>query len=144
MIKIYTAGKMLGLTYQEQMDWRYKIENMIENKTDQLIKFIHPPLVYNYIEPSHKTEQEVMNWDLSHLKDCDIVIVNLEEIESSIGTIFEMAAANELNHSGHKHIYIVGFGHTDKSLHPWIELSLHRKEDTLEDAADYVAEYLLD
>lgn len=144
MIKIYTAGKMAGLTYNKQMDWRYKIEKGIESKTDQLIKFIHPPLYYNYIEPSHKTEREVMDWDLSHLKDCDIVVVNLEGITESTETHFELATANAINASGCKHIYVVAFGEPEKSLHPWIELSLHRRENTLEEAVDYIVNYLLD
>lgn len=144
MIKIYTAGKMSGLTYEEQMNWRYKIENEIESKTDQLIKFIHPPLFYNYLEPTHKTEREVMDWDLEHLKDCNIVIVNLNEISKSIGTHFELATATTINTLGNKHIYVVGFGSPNEELHPWIELSLHRREDTIEDAVDYVVNYLLD
>ena len=144
MKKIYTAGKMLGITYEDQMSWRYEAERKIENKTDELIRFIHPPLFYNYDTPTHKTEREVMDWDLSHLKDCDIVVVNLEGIEDSTGTHYELATVNAINSAGSRHIYVIGFGSPKTELHPWIELSLHRKEDTLDGATDYICRYLLD
>lgn len=144
MKKIYTAGKMLGLTYQDQMSWRHEAEREIESKTDELIKFIHPPLFYNYDTPTHKTEREVKDWALSQIKDCDIIVVNLEGITESIGTHYELATANAINTTGMKHIYVIGFGNPGIELHPWIELSLHRREDTLDAATDYICRYLLD
>lgn len=144
MKKIYTAGKMLGLTYQDQMSWRHEAEREIERKSDELIKFIHPPLFYNYDTPTHKTEREVMDWDLSQVKDCDIIVVNLEGITESIGTHYELATANVINTTSIKHIYVIGFGNPGVELHPWIEQSLHRREDTLDAATDYICRYLLD
>lgn len=141
-MKIYTAGKMSELTYREQMGWRNNVEKLLIDSSDEDLKFIHPPLYYSYEDPLHISEQEVMNWDLQHLRDCEIMIVNLDRIEESIGTIYEIATANILNQTGHKFIYIIGFGHTDKPLHPWIELSLHRKEATLENVVEYILNFL--
>ncbi len=143
MIKIYTAGKMYGLSYKEQMEWRNNLENELYKKSSEDFKCIHPPVYYSYDSPSHLTEKEIMDWDLNHLKDCNIMVVNLNKIETSIRTMYEVAMANALNQSGHKHIYIIGFGHTNKPLHPWLELSLHRKEDTVEAATEYIASFLL-
>lgn len=143
MVKIYTAGKMAGLTYNQQMEWREKLERLVREKTDKPVTFIQPPKFYSYSYPSHKTEKEVMDWDLEHLKECDIVAVNLEGVTQSIGTHFELATANAINQTGHKHIYTIGFNKSDQNLHPWIELSLHRYEETIEQAADYIVEYLM-
>lgn len=143
MIKIYTAGKMYGLTYKQQMEWREKLERLVWDKTNETIKFIHSPMYYSYLSPTHKSEREVMDWDLEHLRECDIMAVNLEGITTSIGTHFELATVNALNQSGNKHIYTIGFNKSDQNLHPWIELSLHRCEDTIEEAADYIAQYLI-
>lgn len=143
MIKIYTAGKMAGLTYKQQMEWREKLEKLVYERTSDPVKFIHPPRFYSYSYPTHKSEREVMDWDLGHLKECDIVAVNLEGITTSIGTHFELATVNALNQSGNKHIYTIGFNKSDQNLHPWIELSLHRYENTIEEAADYIAQYLI-
>ncbi len=144
MVKIYTAGKMSGIPFEEQMSWRHEIQRKIEDRTDEYIKFIHPPLFYAYDSPSHKSEKEVMDWDLEHLKACDIVTVNLNGITDSTGTLYELATANAMNSTGHKHIYVVGFVSPDTKLHPWIELSLHRKEATIDGAVDYICSYLLD
>lgn len=134
---------MNGLSYTEQMEWRNHLEDNLYKASNEDFKCIHPPVYYSYDCPSHLTEKEVMDWDLNHLKDCDIMVVNLNQIETSIGTLFEVAMANTLNQSGHKHIYIIGFGHTDKPLHPWLELSLHRKEHTIEAVTEYITNFLL-
>ena len=42
-----------------------------------------------------------------------------------------------------KHIYIIGIGQSKEQLNPWIELSLFRQEDDFENAARYIADYLL-
>ena len=44
--KIYTCGRMNGLSYEEQMKWRNAIQEAIELRTDRKVTFIHPPLYY--------------------------------------------------------------------------------------------------
>lgn len=138
---IYTAGEMGGLTYDEQMEWRLHLQNEIEGMTDANVKFIHPPNYYRYDKTYHKSEKEVMDWDLSHAINSDIVVVLLSNIHDSIGTHIEIGAINTANRMG-KQIYIIGVGRSD-TAHPWIDLNLHRQEDNIEDAADYIAKYLL-
>ena len=79
MKKIYTCGKMSGISYVEQMAWRLKIESEIKSAlsyTDERVKFVHPPYYYNYEEKYHKTEREILEWEMAQVHDCDIVIVN--------------------------------------------------------------------
>ena len=140
--KIYTAGKMSGLTFAEQMDWRVRIEKLIREKSDKLITFIHPPMFYTYGEQLHKNETEVMEWDISQLKDSDIVIVDLTTISDSIGTHIELGVAKAMNEFGYKHIHIVGVGKANTD-YPWIPLCLLRQEESLDEAANYIARYLL-
>lgn len=140
--KIYTAGKMGGLTFAQQMDWRIKIENLIREQTDKQITFVHPPMFYTYDEQLHKTESEVMSWDISQVKDSDIVIVDLSTISDSIGTHFELGIAEAMNEFGYKHIHIIGVGKSNTD-HPWISLCCLRQEETLEDAAKYIVNHLL-
>lgn len=140
--KIYTAGKMGGLTFAQQMDWRVKVEKLIREKSDKSITFIHPPMFYTYGEQLHKNETEVMDWDISQVKDSDIVIVDLSTISDSIGTHIELGVAKAMNEFGYRHIHIVGVGKANTD-HPWISLCLLRQEDTLEEAANYITKYLL-
>lgn len=140
--KIYTAGKMSGISFGQQMDWRNKVERELLKLTDEPVKFIHPPLYFNYECDLHKTEAEIKTWELNQIRDCDIVVANLNGIDSTIGTHFELGFVDAVNTFGNKHIYVVGIG-DGKNLHPWIELSMLRIEPTIEAACSYISEYLL-
>lgn len=142
-IKIYTAGKMAGLPYEKQMAWREEIESAIRDRTNKQITFIHPPKFYTYDRPDFQSEKEVKDWELNQVRNCDIVIANLDGINTSVGTHFELSAVDSINSTSNKHIFIIGFGDTEIQLHPWIELSLHRKETNIDDVADYIVRYLL-
>lgn len=141
--KIYTCGKMSGIPYEKQMEWRYKIQELVESKTNRKVIFIHPPLFYGYHEVMHKSEREVKEWELNQICSCDIVIVNLDGINESIGSHFEMGAICGANIVGNKHITVIGVGKSETEVHPWIETDFLRYEEHLEDAADYIATYLL-
>ena len=140
--KIYTAGKMGGLTYSQQTDWRLKIEKLIKERTSANVVFIHPPLFYRYGENLHKNESEVMEWDLSQIRDSDIVVVDFEDISDSIGTHIELGFIKAINEFGNKHIFVIGIGKPNID-HPWLSLIPLRQEDTIESAADYISTYLL-
>lgn len=142
--KIYTAGKMSGTSLDKQMSWRYELEHKLKNYADgKQIKFIHPPLFYNYETDNHRTEREIKEWELNHLADCDIVVVNLEGIESSIGTHMELGFVDAINSNCAKHIYVVGIG-DESALHPWLKLSLFRCAEDINDACQFILEYLLE
>ena len=145
MKKIYTCGKMSGISYVEQMAWRLKIESEIKSAlsyTDERVKFVHPPYYYNYEEKYHKTEREILEWEMAQVHDCDIVIVNLDGIEDTTGSHMELGAVQGINRFGDKHIFVIGLGEDD-GLHPWIKESCIRIEDDYAKAAEYIVEYLL-
>lgn len=149
MFKIYTAGKMAGLDFCEQMGWRRNIENVIRQVADNRgvpqskFQFVHPPEYYQYGTYYFQSEKEVKDWDLNQVRNSDIIIVDLDTIDDSIGTHFELGMADAVNSFGNKHIFVIGIGDKNKELHPWILESLHRREETYEDAARYIVDYLL-
>lgn len=136
--KIFTAGKMGGLDFKTQMEWREKIQNMIMSATNKNIIFVHPPLFYQYKDD----DIEAREWEMSQLQDSDIVIVDLSTIADSIGTHIELGIIEAINQTSNKHIYTVGVGKPNIQ-HPWISLGIFHREDTLEDAADYISQYLI-
>ena len=141
--QIYTCGKMGGLTYPEQMSWRRMIDYEVNIRRNQSsVKFIHPPLFYNFEKKLHNSEYEVMEFDLAKVRESDIVAVNLDGINSSVGSCFEIATANAVNNFGNKHIFIIGIG-DDESVHPWIKNSLSRCERDIASAAEYISAYLI-
>lgn len=143
MFKVYTAGKMSGLPFEEQMEWRRRIEEEIMKLTDAPIQFIHPPLYFRYDLQLHKSENEVKQWEISQIRDSDIVIVNLDGINSSVGSHFELSMIDAVNSFGNRHIHAIGVGKANEKLHPWIELTLLRCEEEYAAAAEYIATYLL-
>lgn len=140
--KIFTAGKMGGLGYNEQMNWRKEIEKLITSISDKAISFIHPPLYYQYKENDIENDVEAKTWEINQLKDSDIVIVDLSTIADSIGTHIELGIVDTINSTSNRFIYIVGIGKPNIN-HPWISQILFHREDTLEEAADYISSYLL-
>lgn len=137
--KIYTAGKMTGLSYDEQMGWRRKVRRAFKNRN---VTVVEPPLYYQPEGHLHHKEREAMLWDLWQIRTSDIVIVDLSNIGMSIGTHMELGYAECMNQTGDHPIYIIGFGEPDVN-HPWIDEVCFRRENTLEAALEYIAEYLL-
>lgn len=139
-IKIYTAGAMKGLTFDEYYSWRKRLQWYLSNG-DTTYKFFHPPEFYNYEQNLHKSEREVKEFELNQLRQCDVMVVNLANIESSIGTHMELGYVNAVNSFGGKHIYVIGFG--ENEVHPWIEDSLFRREKNVADTAEYIKGYFI-
>lgn len=142
--KIYTCGKMSGTSLEKQMGWRCYVESLIKEKYDgyDKIKFIHPPLYYNYEHASHHTDREILDWEMMQLHDCDIVIVDLDGIDTTVGSHIELGAVQGINRFGDKYIFVIGVGDKD-GLHPWIKEACNRIESSYMSAAKYIAEYLL-
>ncbi len=141
--RIYTIGKMRGITLIQQMLWRNQIEEFIRANTDKKVEFIHPPLFYNYENKDYKSEREIKEWELAQIRNSDIVIVNLDEIDDSVGSHFELATVDAVNSFGNKHIFIIGYNPNKSECHPWIKESLHREESSVGDVARYIIDYLL-
>lgn len=141
--RIYTAGKMSGTSFKSQMQWRIELEEGIRWRTDKAVSFIHPPMYYNYEGISQKTEAEIKEWELNKLCQCQVMVVNLDGVNTSTGTHIELGVANAMNMFGSGHIFIIGIGDPD-GLHPWIRDSLFRHEANIESACKYIVNYLLD
>ena len=138
--KIFTACKMGGLSYDEQMKWRKDFETILRSRCNKSLIFVHPPMFYQYGDETN--EREAREWEINQLKDSDIVVVNLTTIADSIGTHIELGIIKAMNEFGYKHIHLIGVGEPNVS-HPWIQMGMLRQESTLEDAADYISTYLL-
>lgn len=138
---------MSGLSYDAQMHWRLELERLVRQKADSAgtphyLTFVHPPHYYRYGDGLHKTEREAMQWDLSQIRDSDIVVVDLNTVSDSIGTCMELGFIEAINQMGAKHIHVVGIGQPVID-HPWLHEIPLRIETTVEDAATYIAAYLL-
>lgn len=140
--KIYLAGKMSGLSHEEMNFWRYYISNLIKkyaDMSDYRVSIINPVDFYNFNEKRHKTEKEVMQYDLDHVRSSDVIIVNLDNVNTSVGTCIEIYEANRLN------IPVLAFGckNNIETLHPWLTECIRRIDDSMEDLVNYFYEFYL-
>ena len=76
MKKIFTSGKMSGLSMAEQTAWRNKAERYIKTFSEEHLRFIHPPNFYNYENDISKSEHEIKDFDINQVRDSDILLVN--------------------------------------------------------------------
>lgn len=142
--KIYTCGN--GTDAYEDMDWRRKFEIMLRESTYCELVFAHPPLYYFYLRnaDAETDVDEMYEWELSHISDCDIVVICTDSLEDTALNMMELAYdlgyINALNRNG-KNIKVVAFG-KEKLDYSWFNLKTHT-EETMEDAVDYIINLLL-
>lgn len=136
MKKIYLCGAMGCYDNPEEyMFWRRKIVSIYRDVAD----VFDQSEFYNYEHRMHKTEKEVMEYELYHLIRSDLIILNLDRVHESVGSIMEIAIANDHN------IPIIAFGAEDKmeNLHPWIKECIFRHENNMPDVITYINKYFL-
>ena len=138
-IKIYLAGAMGSLPIEEQKKWRSKIINAINFEDYEYEKkpvFFDPTRYYGFKEKNHKTEREVLEFDLNNLRESDLVIVNFND-PTSLGTMSELAIAYE------NKIPVVGINENGKELHPWQQEFVMRMCENIRQAVDYTVDFFL-
>lgn len=141
-LKIYLAGKMGSLTLKEMNGWRVKITDMLFTQADSAgykLDVINPVMYFNTLEHKHQTEEEAMDFDLRHVATSDVVIVNLKDINTSIGTCIEVYRAWTLG------IPVVAYGMMVDwiAIHPWVKRCITRHETKKTDVCNYIREFYM-
>ena len=129
--QIYLCGAMSGLTFDESNKWREETRLYFSTHDNKRVICINPNDYYNFKIPTHKSEHEVKEFDLYKLRHSNLILANLDHINTSIGTAMELQVAHDTN------IPIIAFGDVI-NVHPWIADTIWRTEDTLENACEYI------
>lgn len=142
-LKIYLAGKMSGLSLEEMNNWRIDIKDkllIISQIADYQLQIINPVNYYNFEEKRYQSEAEVEDYDLAHVVSSDLIIVNLEGLNSSDGTKLEIHDAKY-----HYKIPVLAFGNKDlyNDLHPWVKRNITRVEKNVDDIIGYIHEFYM-
>lgn len=135
-MKIYLAGKMSGLTFEEMNGWRKNVEKLCKKYNG--ITTINPVDYYNFeMDEENYTDKEVKDFDLHLVRNCDVILVNLNYTDS-IGTAVELHECYE-NYK----VPVVAFASKENcdKIHPWIKCSVSRFEETMEDAINYIVQF---
>ena len=138
-IKIYLSGAMSLVSFEEQTKWRKQFSDEIkfgDYDYEKKVSFFDPTQYYNFEENRHKTEHEIMEFDLNALRRSDLIVVNFNN-PNSIGTAMELMLAKELN------IPIIGLNKDKQRLHRWLECCCTRICDDMRELVEYVVEFYL-
>ena len=146
---IFLAGAMgcYGKNAEYPKKWRREAITTC-NALSDAFSFLDPTWFYENGGTKYKTEREVMKFNLRNVKESDVVLVNLKDIEQSPGTMDEILYAYIFNKP------IIGFLKTDGGeldeldvkarMHPWKYEQIDRIETgyyALENAIKYIIEY---
>lgn len=136
--KIYLSGGMGSLSMEEQSRWRKQIINeiTINRHCEKKPIFFNPVDYYNFKENRHKTEKEIVEFDLNAVRNSDLIIVNFND-PKSIGTCAELAIAYD------KHIPIIGINKDNLELHPWLTTFTTRMCEDIKEAVEYTVDFFL-
>lgn len=144
-LKIYLAGKMSGLTFDEMNEWRRLFKKKLLKINSDYgygyeLTIINPVDYYNFNVLRHQNEKEVRDFDLKNATSSDIIVVNLDGLNTSDGTKIEIHDC-----SYYHNIPIVVFG--DRSLydnlHPWIKEDITRVEKNMDDVIEYITDFYM-
>lgn len=137
MIKIYLAGAIRDASIKDDVEWREKVIDMVEQNYAQEVRILNP-LGNKTFNPANRewrvggivtNSKGIVAQDLWSVRNADIVVANFSSMVSgypSIGTVMEVGAAAV---HGNKLIYSIidpsfsGHGNPGafKGLHPFLE-----------------------
>lgn len=144
---IYLAGAMSCYYNTDKHDypkqWRENVKELVKKFHDD-ITVISPIDYYEIGKNCHKSESEVMRFDLRMVREADIVLVNLKDLYTSLGT------SDEIFYAFISGKPIIGFIE-DKleyaTIHPWKIEQIDRietGENAMKRAIDYIYSYYVD
>lgn len=144
---VYLAGAMSCYFNTEQHDypkqWREDAKKYVKQLYDD-ITLVSPTDFYEIGKNYHQSETEVMRFDLRMVRESDIVLVNLKDLHSSIGTSDEILYAFI---RGNPVIGFIDDKSKIKNIHPWKIEQIDRiesGENSMERAIDYIYRYYVD
>lgn len=141
-LKIYLAGRMSGLTFEDMNRWREYLKNALNSAAEYRgykINVINPVDFYNFESVRFQNDKEVKDFDLSHVLSSDVVIVSLEGLSVSDGTKYELHDARKAN------IPVIAFGNRKlyEDLHPWTKDNITRVEKDMDDVIEYIKDFYM-
>lgn len=131
---IYLAGAIsLYHKYDEMWrcrDWRDRVTNYIEHVHD-IGKTFDPTINFER-NLTHCNGKSVLQQNRHYVKKSDLVIVNLEDLDESPGTLWEIFIASEMG------IPVIAFGSCKWEYSPHVAESITIKFESLKDVLNHI------
>lgn len=144
---IYLSGAMEAYDgTNKAKEWRDKVKEFFGSYCTS-VRIISPVDYYNYNSDFHQSELEVFKFDLRKTKEANVILVNLNDIRKSIGSVVELYEAYKNGST------IIGFLNDEldnqeliKQVHPWVYCMCDRiemGEYSMDKAMYYIRDYCL-
>lgn len=147
-MEIYLAGAMAcyGSESNEAKKWREKAKEYFF-RWGESCRIISPVDYYSIGSDDSKNPSEVMRFDLRKVREADLILVNLKDLDKSLGT------SDEIFYAYMRGIPVIGFLETkdkfseekvQETVHPWKYEQIDRietGEDAMEKAITYIIGY---
>lgn len=134
IFEIYLAGGCKN-EVNEGSEWR---DSIVHDWNEEIvasskIKIINPLQYFSYSTNRHQSEKQVKQYYFSRIKNCDCVLVNLNNSTKSCGTCQEVQYAIDCG------IPVIGFGSTN--VYNWLLIDCQCVFETVEEAMEYIVDY---
>lgn len=130
-LRIYLSGATKQVS-KEFQNWRYKCLDFEDIGLYPNLKFIDPISYFNYTDKKPKTDKQCLDLFMWMVESCDVLLVNLDNSESSVGTMAE------IEHAYCNNIPVIGFGTRTFSWYSWARERCSITFNTLDEAVDYI------
>lgn len=127
---VYLAGKMAGLTLEEMTAWRIKAREELGKNGFNVLD----PTGLDFNDRNIILDSEVVHCNKFQIRHSDVLLVQLDHKDVSIGTVGEIVFASELG----KPVVIWGSAPVEIIGHPWIMHHSTMRFLRLKDAVDYI------
>lgn len=129
-LNVYLSGATKNVD-KEFQNWRNRYMEFF----DINLNFIDPIRYFNYTDKKPKTNKQCLDLFMWQIDNSDVLLVNLDYSEVSIGT------AMEVEHAYCNNIPIIAFGEKDETWYSWIVERASVIFDSLEEALCYIDDY---
>lgn len=133
-LRVYLSGgvKQVDENFQS---WRTRCLMLRQNGYYTELDFVDPINYFNYNNKQPKTDKQCLDFFMWQIDRCDVLLVNLDNSNVSVGT------GMEIEHAFCKGIPIIAFGSKSNTWYNWAETRSTVIFDTLDQAVDYIHEY---
>ena len=130
-LKVYLSGSAKNVE-EDFQDWRTRCKALTYNGYYTKINFIDPMIFFNYTNKQPKTDKQCLDLFMWLVKESDVLLVNLDYSNISIGV------GMEIEHAYCRNIPIIAFGEKPETWYNWIKERSSVVFDTLDQAIDYI------
>lgn len=130
-LKIYLSGATKQVD-EDFQSWRNRCLTLCQNGYYTKIDFVDPISYFNYTDQQPQTDKQCLDLFMWQIENCDILLVNLDNSNVSIGT------GMEIEHAYCNNIPIIAFGEKKETWYNWAVSRSSVIFRTLDIAIDYI------